>query len=145
MVDLNKVILIGRLTRDPELRQTQGGTQIAKLGMAVNRRRNANGETHEDTCYIDLTAFGRQAEVIGQYLSKGRQVMIEGRMTPDKTTGGPRTWQAQDGSWRASYEMTSDRIIFLQGGGDAGSRGGSGGGADTMGGPEHTPEDEIPF
>ena len=117
MVDLNKVILIGRLTRDPELRTTQGGTQIAKLAMAVNRRRTVNGEAQEETCFVDLTAFGRQAEVIGQYLAKGRQLFVEGRLSFS-------TWQAQDGGKRSKLEVIVERFQFM---GDRDREGGSGG------------------
>jgi len=139
-----KVIIVGNLGRDPEMRYTADGTPVTNLNVATNRQwTNQDGSKGEETVWFRVTAWRRQAETAAQYLSKGRQVMVEGRMTPDKATGGPRTWQAQDGSWRASYEMTADRIIFLQGGGDAGSRGG--GGQDNMGGPEQTPEDEIPF
>jgi len=139
-----KVIIVGNLGRDPEMRYTADGTPVTNLNVATNRRwNNADGSKGEETVWFRVTAWRRQAETVAQYLHKGSQVMVEGRMTPDKATGGPRTWQAQDGSWRASYEMTADRVIFLQGAGDAGARGG--GGQDTMGGPEYTPEDEIPF
>ena len=139
-----KVIIVGNLGRDPEMRYTADGTPVTNLNVATNRQwTNQDGSKGEETVWFRVTAWRRLAETAAQYLSKGRQVMVEGRMTPDKATGGPRTWQAQDGSWRASYEITADRIIFLQGGGDAGARGG--GGQDDMGGPEHTPEDEIPF
>ncbi len=139
-----KVIIVGNLGRDPEMRYTADGTPVTTLNVATNRRwNNADGSRGEETVWFRVTAWRRQAETAAQYLSKGRQVMVEGRMTPDKATGGPRTWQAQDGSWRASYEMTADRVIFLQGSGDAGSRGG--GDSDNMGSPEQTLEDEIPF
>ncbi len=139
-----KVIIVGNLGRDPEMRYTADGTPVTNLNVATNRRwNNSDGSKGEETVWFRVSVWRRQAEIAAQYLSKGRQVMIEGRMTPDKATGGPRTWQAQDGSWRASYEMTADRIVFLQGGGDVGARGG--GGPDDMGGPDQTPEDEIPF
>jgi single-strand DNA-binding protein len=139
-----KVIIVGNLGRDPEMRYTADGTPVTNLSVATNRRwNNSDGSKGEETVWFRVSVWRRQAEIAAQYLSKGRQVMVEGRMTPDKATGGPRTWQAQDGSWRASYEMTADRIVFLQGGGDASARGG--GGSDDMGGPNQIPEDEIPF
>jgi single-strand DNA-binding protein len=96
MASYNKVILIGNLTRDPELRYTAKGTAIAKLGIAVNRKwKNEAGEWQEETTFVDVDAFGRQAETIGQYLKKGRPIMIEGRLRldqwDDKNTGQKRS------------------------------------------------------
>ena len=96
MASYNKVILIGNLTRDPELRYTPKGTAIAKLGIAVNRVwRTETGESREEVTFVDVDAFGRQAETIGQYLKKGRPVMIEGRLRldqwDDKQTGQKRS------------------------------------------------------
>ena len=79
MANFNKVILLGNLTRDIELRTSQGGMAIAKFGMAINRKWSQNGEQKESTCFVDLTAFGRQAEVLNQYVKKGSQLFIEGR------------------------------------------------------------------
>jgi single-strand DNA-binding protein len=81
MASFNKVILAGNLTRDPELRYTPKGTAVAKLGLAVNRTwRNEAGETKEEVTFVDVDAFGRQAEVLAQYLKKGRPVLVEGRL-----------------------------------------------------------------
>lgn len=80
MANFNKVILLGNLTRDIELRTSQGGMAIAKFGMAINRKWSQNGEQKESTCFVDLTAFGRQAEVLGQYVKKGSQLFVEGRL-----------------------------------------------------------------
>lgn len=96
MASYNKVILIGNLTRDPELRYTAKGMAIAKLGLAVGRKwRNEAGEMQEETTFVDVDAFGRQAETIGQYLKKGRPIMIEGRLRldqwDDKATGQKRS------------------------------------------------------
>ena len=92
MANFNKVILAGNLTRDPELRYTPKGTAIAKIGLAINRRwTNEAGEQKEDVTFVDVDAFGRQAETIGQYLKKGRPILIEGRLKldqwDDKQTG----------------------------------------------------------
>jgi len=131
-----KVIIVGNLGRDPEMRYLADGTPVTSLNVATNRRwNNADGSKGEETVWFSVSCWRRDAENAAKYLSKGRQVMIEGRLTPDKTTGGPRTWQAQDGSWRASYEMTADRIVYLQGGQDSGGNGGGG----------FTPDDNIPF
>lgn len=94
--NFNKVILAGNLTRDPELRYTPQGTAIAKIGLAINRRYTGqDGQTKDETTFVDVDAFGKQAEVIGQYLKKGRPVLIEGRLKldqwDDKTTGKPRS------------------------------------------------------
>ncbi len=96
MASYNKVILMGNLTRDPELRYTPTGRAIAKLGLAVNRSwKNEAGESKEEVTFIDVDAFGKQAEVLSQYLKKGRPIMIEGRLKldqwDDKTTGQKRS------------------------------------------------------
>ncbi|NOZ22824.1 MAG: single-stranded DNA-binding protein, partial [Planctomycetes bacterium] len=97
MANLNKVFLIGNLTRDPELRYTQGGTALAKFGMAINRQytNKASGEKVENTCFVDLTAWGKPAEIINQYMSKGRQMFVEGRLDlnqwEDRQTGQKRS------------------------------------------------------
>jgi single-strand DNA-binding protein len=96
MPNFNKVILAGNLTRDPELRYTPKGVAIAKLGLAINRNwTTETGEKKEETTFVDVDAFGRQAEVIGQYLKKGRPILIEGRLRldqwDDKQTGQKRS------------------------------------------------------
>jgi single-strand DNA-binding protein len=96
MASFNKVILVGNLTRDPELRYTPKGVAIAKLGLAVNRVwRNEAGESKEEVTFVDIDAFGKQAETIGQYLKKGRPILIEGRLRldqwDDKQTGQKRS------------------------------------------------------
>ena len=85
MANFNKVILAGNLTRDPELRYTPKGTAVAKIGLAINRTwKNETGETKEEVTFVDVDAFGRQAEVIGQYFKKGRPILIEGRLKYDQ-------------------------------------------------------------
>jgi single-strand DNA-binding protein len=120
MADFNKVILIGNLTRDPELRATQSGLQICKFGIAINRRRGRtqDGQQREDeTCYVDLTAFGRQAELINQYVSKGRPIFIEGRLEYS-------TWE-KDGQKRSKLAVVVENFQFLNSGqGEGGQRGG---------------------
>ncbi len=121
MASYNKVILIGNLTRDPELRYTAKGTAIARIGLAVSRKwRNEAGEMQEETTFVDVDAFGRQAETIGQYLKKGRPIMIEGRLRldqwEDKTTGQKRS----------KLGVVLELFQFL----DSGNRGGGEGGPD---------------
>jgi single-strand DNA-binding protein len=124
MANVNKVILIGNLTRDPQLTYTPNtNTPVAEFGMAVNHRwRSGSGEQKEEVCFIDLRAFGKQAEVLNQYMKKGRQLYVEGRLTYE-------TWQAQDGSKRSRHRIIVENFQFLgdrrdgEGGGDAGGGG----------------------
>lgn len=142
-----KVIIVGNLGRDPEMRYTGDGTPVTSFSVATNRRwTNSDGSQGEETVWFRVSAWRRLAETCAQYLSKGRQVMVEGRMTPDRDTGGPRVWTGQDGVARASFELTADRVIFLQGRSDTYGGGGGGMGAeDEGGGPDYVAEEEIPF
>ncbi len=106
MANFNKVFLMGNLTRDVELRYTQGGSAVAKLGMAINRKFTTNNETRESTCFVDLTAFGRQAEVLNQYMSKGRPLFVEGRLEFS-------TWEGQDGAKRSKLEVIIENFQFI--------------------------------
>jgi single-strand DNA-binding protein len=109
---MNRIILIGRLTRDPEVRYTQSGIPVANFSIAVDRRfKNANGERETD--FINIVAWRKQAELVGEYLSKGRQVAIDGTLQM-------RKYQTREGENRTAYEVLSDSIQFL----DRGSRGG---------------------
>lgn len=137
-----KVIIVGNLGRDPEMRYTADGTPVTNFSVATSRRwTNQDGSQGEETVWWRVTAWRRRAEIAAQYLSKGRQVMVEGRMSPDRETGGPRIWTGQDGVARASYELTADNIVFLQGGGDVPRRESEG----DAEGPDYVAEDEIPF
>lgn len=125
MANLNKVMLIGNLTRDPELRYTPKGTAVAEIGMAINRvRTNDEGQRQEDTTFVDVTLWGRQAELAQQYLTKGRPVYIEGRLQMD-------TWEDKtSGQKRSKLKVVGENMQFIGGGGGAGGGGGkpSGGG-----------------
>ena len=119
MANYNKVMLMGNLTRDPELRYTPSGTPIASFGLAVNRRfKRQDGEQVEETCFVDITAFGRQAEVVSEYLSKGRPLFVEGRLHQE-------SWEAQDGQKRTKLSVTLENFQFL---GSRGQDGGESGG-----------------
>ena len=113
MASYNKVILIGNLTRDPELRYTPSGRAIAKLGLALNRSwKTDTGETREEVTFVDVDAFGRQAEVLGQYLRKGRPVMVEGRLKLDQ-------WDdKQTGQKRSRLGVILESFQFLDSGGN---------------------------
>lgn len=120
MPSFNKVILMGNLTRDPELRYTPKGTAIAKIGLAINRSwRTETGEMKEEVTFVDVDAFGKQAETIGQYLKKGRPIHVEGRLRYE-------TWDdKQSGQKRSRMGVVLESFQFL----DSGNRegGGSGG------------------
>lgn len=139
-----KIVVVGNLGDDPEMRFMPDGTPVTNFSVATNRRwTDGNGERQEETTWFRVSAWRRQAEVANEYLSKGRQVLVEGRLRPDAATGGPRTWTAQDGTVRASYELTADAVRFLSGGADDASEPAG----------KHSPaassapreEDEIPF
>ena len=154
MASYNRVVLVGNLTRDPELRYLSSGTAVTDVGLAVNdRRKDANGEWIEETTFIDVTLWARTAEVASEYLSKGSPVLIEGRLKLD-------TWETQDGQKRSKLKVVCERMQML------GGRGGSGGGggsrpaargdsqysqaapADDFGDSPRkgqTPDDDVPF
>ncbi|ETX02552.1 MAG: hypothetical protein ETSY1_03185 [Candidatus Entotheonella factor] len=122
MASLNKVMLLGNLTRDPELRYAPNGTPIANFGMAINRRYRQGEEWREEVCYIDIVTFGRQAETVGEYLSKGNLAMIEGRLQW-------RSWETEDGQKRSKHEVVANNVQFMprmQGDGRAPSEPGGG-------------------
>ena len=127
MANFNKVILMGNLTRDVEVRTTQGGMQVAKLGMAINRKWTQNGEQKESTCFVDMTAFGRQAEVLAQYVGKGSPLFVEGRLEYS-------TWEGQDGQKKNKLEVVIDNFQFVGAPRSAGEGGGGGGGGSGGGG-----------
>ena len=147
MPNYNKVILMGNLTRDPEVRYTSSGTAIAKLGLAVNRYfRNKEGQQQEEATFVDVDAFGKQAETIGQYLKKGRPIMVEGRLKLDQ-------WDdKQTGQKRSKLGVTLENFQFLDSRNESGDGGGSGGAqssgsspAKTQGGGGFAEDDDVPF
>ena len=150
MPNYNKVILMGNLTREPEVRYTSSGTAIAKIGIAINRYwSNKDGQKQEETTFVDVDAFGKQAETIGQYLKKGRPIMVEGRLKLDQ-------WDdKQTGQKRSKLGVVLDRFEFIDsrseggGGGDFSSETSSpsGGGAAPAqgGGGGFAEDDDVPF
>jgi len=151
MASFNKVILLGNLTRDPEVRYTPKGTAVTELGMAVNRVYTAeNGEKREETTFVDVTLWGRTAEIAGEYLKKGRPVFIEGRLQLD-------TWDdKQSGQKRSKLKVVGEGLQLL--GAPRGAGGGGGGDEESGGAPRSSrpapppkpsasepDDDEIPF
>lgn len=157
MASYNKVLLMGNLTRDVEVRHLPSGQAVANIGLAVNRRFKTNeGEQREEVTYIDCEAWGKTAEIMAKYLSKGRPVFVEGRLKLD-------TWQDKtDGSNRSKMKVVIESFNFIdskgggggEGGGFGGARSGAparaaaGGGAAASPGDSYEPEineDDIPF
>jgi single-strand DNA-binding protein len=115
MASFNKVILLGNVTRDPELKYISSGTAVTEIGMAINdRRKGPNGDWIEDTTFVDVTLWGRTAEIASEYLNKGAPVLIEGRLKLD-------TWE-KDGKKNSKLRVVGERMQLL------GSKGGGGGG-----------------
>ena len=107
MVNLNKVFLIGNLTKDPELRYTPQGTAVATLRIAVNRAfKDKTGQMQKDTCFLNIVVWSQMAEVCNQYLQKGRQVFVEGRLQS-------RSWQNNEGKNRSVLEVVATRVQFM--------------------------------
>lgn len=142
MASFNKVILMGNLTRDVELRHTQSGQALAKFGMAMNRKYTVNGESKEETCFVDLTAWGKQAELLNQYVRKGSQLFVEGRLQYS-------TWESQEGGKRSKLEVVVENFQFLGAGRGAGGGGGApageeggGGGGERRAAPRRAPANQ---
>ncbi len=150
MATINSVVLVGNLTRDPELRHTSSGMAVCSLRIAVNTRRKdaATGQWGEKPNYFDVTVWGQQGESCAQYLSKGRQVGVQGRLEW-------REWDAQDGTKRQAVEVVADSVQFLgsRAEGDGGGGGGqqfvpAGAAAPQQAGDDFPPaaaDDDIPF
>ncbi len=121
MANFNRVILAGNLTRDPQLSYTPSNTPVCEFGMAINRKwRDRDGNSKDEVCFVDMTAYGRQAEVINQYMGKGRPMLVEGRLRY-------RQWTNKEGQNRSRLDVVVENFTFLggaPGGGQA--RGGAG-------------------
>ena len=138
MASFNRVLLMGNLTRNPEIRYTPSGTAVADLGLAINESfRNKAGETVEQTCFVDVVVWGRQAETSAEYLHKGSPVFVEGRLQLDQ-------WETQQGEKRSKLRVRADRVQFL---------GAPGKGAEYAAGPSDSlpqpppmeDDDDVPF
>jgi single-strand DNA-binding protein len=107
MASFNKVILMGNLTRDPEIKQSASGVKVADLGLAVTETwRDRNGQTKETTCFVDVVVWDKLAELCGQYLTKGRPILVEGRLQMDE-------WETQQGEKRRKLRVRADTVKFL--------------------------------
>ncbi len=125
MPSFNKVILMGNLTRDPELRQTQSGTSVCRFSIAVNRSYNSqDGSSRDETCFVEIDCFGRSAENIAKYFTKGKPILIEGRLRQD-------SWEdKQTGQKRTKLMVVLERFEFVGGARDSNSGGFGNGGYD---------------
>jgi single-strand DNA-binding protein len=116
MSNLNKVMLMGRLTRDPQQRFLPSGQAVVELGIAINRVFTTNGEKREETTFVDLEAWGQQGDVIHRYLKKGSPIFVEGRLKLD-------TWQTKEGEKRSRMRVVVERFQFIGGAGQGGAGG----------------------
>ncbi|MEM9369507.1 MAG: single-stranded DNA-binding protein [Planctomycetota bacterium] len=135
MASFNRVIIMGNLTRDIELRVTPGGLPVTDIGVAVNdRRKNASGEWVDDVSFVDVTLFGRTAEVASEYLGKGSPIFVEGKLKQDR-------WE-KDGQKFNKLKVIADRMQLIGGAGGGGPRPPAGGSATQI--DSHTPSDSVP-
>jgi len=144
MANFNRVMLMGNLTRDPQLSYTPNQTAVVDFGMAMNRRwTGQDGSQREETCFVDCRMFGKRAEVINKYCKRGNPLFVEGRLTFD-------SWEAQDGSKRSKLRVTVENFEFIAAGGGGGGGGGGGQTRQSTGSmnsqaPQQAGEDDIPF
>jgi len=136
MADLNKIFLLGRLTRDPELRYTPAGSPVCNFDLAANRSYTTQaGERREEVCFITIEVWGKQAETCAEYLKKGRQALVEGHLKQ-------RSWETPEGQKRSKHEVVAQRVQFL----DARPAPGTGGPAAEEASTRPAPADEeVPF
>jgi single-strand DNA-binding protein len=135
------IIIVGRLGKDPEMRYTPSGQAVTSFSVAADRSYNGqDGQLVKETTWFRVSVWGKQAESCNTYLSKGKMVLVEGRMTQDKA-GGPRIWTDKEGNTRASFEVTAQMVRFLS----SKSEGGGGGGAAEDMGDIVGNAEEIPF
>jgi len=109
-----KIIVVGNLGRDPEMRYTPSGQAVTNFSVATNRQYTASdGQQVKETIWFRVSAWGRQAETCNQFLKRGSKVLVEGRLTADPASGGPRIWTRQDGTPAASFEISAIQVNFL--------------------------------
>lgn len=142
-----KIVIVGRLGRDPEMRYMPDGTAVTSINVATDRRwtDRSTGQPTDETTWFRVSVWGRQAESVNQYLSKGSLVLVEGRLRPDPQTGGPKTFTRQDGTVGASFELFAENVRFIGGRGDSGGSAGFDSSQGGGGRPAAQEEDDIPF
>lgn len=149
MASYNRIVLMGNMTRDPQLSYTPANTAVCKFGLAVNHKfRDREGNTREEVCFVDCTVFGRRAETFNQYMAKGRPVLVEGRLSLNQ-------WTSPEGVKRSKHEVIVDNFTFVGGRGGASGSGESTAPAEAMAGasqgggghdePPMPSDDNIPF
>ena len=135
MANYNRVILMGNLTRDPELRYTPNGSAVASFSIAVNRRYKVDNEKREETSFFDIVFFGKPAEIIAEYMKKGRPLLVEGRLQQ-------RRWETDDGQKRSKVEIVGENFQFMGGRDQDNARPPASGGTDA---PPEFDDSDIPF
>jgi single-strand DNA-binding protein len=136
------IIIVGNLGKDPEMRYTPNGQAVTNLNVATSRQySDASGQQVKETIWFRISVWGKQAESCNQYLKKGSKVLVEGRLIPDQSTGGPRVFKRQDGSAGSSFEVNASTVRFLSSKGET-EEGASFHGGDAAG---PTDEENIPF
>lgn len=113
-MSLNRAILMGNLTRDPEQRSTANGNTVTNFGLALNRRYTSGGEKREETTFVDVESWGKQAELIAQYFTKGKPIVVEGRLKQD-------SWESPNGEKRSKLVVVLEQFQFVNGGGEEAS------------------------
>ncbi|MFZ3079697.1 MAG: single-stranded DNA-binding protein [Bellilinea sp.] len=135
------IIIVGNLGKDPEMRYTPSGQAVTSFSVATSRQYTGQtGQKVKETIWFRVSAWGKQAETCNQYLRKGSKVLVEGRLTPDPSTGGPRVFTRQDGTTGASFEINASNVRFMSTRAEGEGEGGGGGEF-----PEGDAGDEIPF
>jgi single-strand DNA-binding protein len=128
------IIIVGNVGKDPEMRYTPSGQAVTSFSVATNRQyTSSDKEQVKETIWFRVTTWGKQAEVCNQYVKRGMKVLIEGRLAPDKATGGPRVWKKTNGEAGASFEVTAGTVRFLSGNEDG------------QNAPATIVEDDVPF
>lgn len=137
----HQLVIVGNLGRDPEMRYTPSGTPVTSFNVASNRKyTGSDGQPVKETTWFRVSVFGKQAEACAQYLKKGSAVLVEGRLTPDAQSGSPKTYQRQDGTYGASFDVSANTVRFLSSRGEGGAPV-----ADAVSEAPATAEEDIPF
>jgi single-strand DNA-binding protein len=140
------LIIVGNLGRDPEMRYTPNGQAVTSFSVATSRQyTSSNGQLVKETVWFRVSAWGKQAETCNQYLKKGSKVLVEGRLSPDQATGGPKTFMRKDGTAGASYDVTANMVRFLTSRTESESSAGVPAVDDSFAPSTGATDDEIPF